>query len=197
MTQMTPVARAYQSFTASSVRVSRPVGTPVDPTAWERRDRFVRGGPRLAKGEDKVVRTVKPQLTGDDAVWERLNKTFKKHPDAAYRAYFAAETLRYLPRRQRERLTQELYQLYPTLIPLFLINTWAPPIEALFGELGKTTRAFMRTLIKDFNTILVPPPPKKVARVKVAQPEAETHPAELTNLAKALKDASTLGDRHP
>lgn len=195
MTQMTPVARAYQSLTASSVRISRPVGTPVDPAAWERRDRFVRGGPRLDKGEDTVVRNHKPQLTGDDAVWERLNRTFQKHEDGAYRAYYAAETLRQLPRRQRQRLTQEFFQLHPVLIPLFLVNTWAPNVEVVLNELSKTTRAFMRTLISDFNTVMIPQAPKKksAARPKpVVQTAqlAEVNQPELNSLADTLRAAT-------
>ncbi|MBC7541763.1 MAG: hypothetical protein H7338_03450 [Candidatus Sericytochromatia bacterium] len=191
MNQMTPVARAYQSMTASSVRVSRPVGTPVDPSAWERRDRFVRGGPRLDKGMDTVVRNHKPVPTGDDAVWDRLNKTFQKHEDGAYRAYYAAEVLRTLPRRQRERLTQEFFQMHPVLIPLFLMNTWAPHVEALFREVNKTAKAFMRTLIQDFNTVMIPPAPKKGSR-PARKPEqvVESQSAEMANLAQTLHAAT-------
>lgn len=156
MPNLTPVSRAYQSFTASTVRVSRPIGTPVDPSAWEKRDRFTRGAPRIAGGQDTVVRTVAKPLVGDDAVWEKLQKAFAKHPDAAYRAYYAAETFRQLPRKQRERLTQEFLQMHPLLMPLFWLNVVAPHVETLFTEISKTANDFMRLLISDLNTILTP-----------------------------------------
>jgi hypothetical protein len=156
LSNLTPVSRAYQSFTASTVRVSRPIGTPVDPSAWEKRDRFTRGGPRIARGEDTVVRTVARQLIGDDAVWDKLHKAFQKHPDAAYRAYYAAETFRRLPRKQRERLTQEFLQMHPLLMPLFWLNVVAPHVETLFAEIGKLADDFMRLMISDLNAILAP-----------------------------------------
>jgi hypothetical protein len=173
LANLTPVSRAYQSFTASTVRVSRPVGTPVDPSAWEKRDRFVRGGPRIAGGEDRIVRTaVAKALVGDDAVWDRLHTAFQKHPDAAYRAYYAAETFRHLPRKQRERLTQEFLQMHPLLMPLFWLNIVAPHVETLFDEIGKLADDFMRLLISDLNAILSP-----------AQ-------NRMTSLAKTIRNAS-------
>jgi hypothetical protein len=153
---LTPVSRAYQSFTASTVRVSRPVGTPVDPSAWEKRDRFTRGGPRIARGQDTVVRTAPKVLVGDDAVWDKLQKAFQKHPDGAYQAYFAAETFRHLPRKQRERLTREFLQMHPLLMPLFWLNTVAPHVETLFSEIGKLADDFMRLMIADLNAIFAP-----------------------------------------
>ncbi len=156
MPNLTPVSRAYQGFTAATVRVSRPVGTPVDPSAWEKRDRFTRGAPRIAGGDDSIVRTAPRQLVGDDAVWDKLQRVFQKHPDSAFRAYFAAETIRHLPRKQRERLTQEFLQMHPLLMPLFWLNTIAPHLEALVAEIGKTADEFMRLMISDLNSLLTP-----------------------------------------
>src|SRR4051794_27588942 len=102
---MTPVARAYGTYRSSTVRVSRQIGeTALDPSAWERRDRFVRGGHQPPKGNDQLQITA-PKLVGDDAVWARIQRSFRKHDDPYLRAFFAAEIIRKLPSKQRMRLT--------------------------------------------------------------------------------------------
>lgn len=162
MPNLTPVSRAYGTYQSKSVRVVRPLaGTTIDPSAWERRDRFVRGRPTVAKGADQVVLTQAP-LQGDDAVWARIHKAFKKHEDPLVRAFFAAEIIRKLPAKQRTRLTNEFWEQYPLLIPAFLLNVWAPEFEALLAQLAKIGREFWETLVSDFAGLASPVKKKDV-----------------------------------
>lgn len=154
--------KGLDSFRSSRAPVTQPLAKPVEPVP----DAFEPARTRLKYKADPLAPHLTAPMARDEVslrkpkghpVAERLTGMLKKHPTIAERA-FLAEAILHDVRDPKERfaMTERFLKQHPELIPLFLLNAMARPVEAVWVQLRQDAGAVWKEVKLEWQRLMRP-----------------------------------------
>lgn len=158
--------KGLDSFRSSRAPLTQPLAKPEAKSVEPVPDAFEPARTRLKIKADPLAPHLTAPMARDEVslrqpkghpVTERLSGMLKKHPTVAERA-FLAEAILFDVRDPKERyaMTERFLKQHPELIPLFILNALARPLEAGWGQLKQDAVVVWKEVRAEWQRLMRP-----------------------------------------